>query len=42
MGVVGYSLAFGPDIGGVFGSLRYLGLAGVGSGLARMQQRFRI
>jgi Amt family ammonium transporter len=27
----GYSLAFGPDIGGLFGSLRYLGLAGVGA-----------
>jgi ammonium transporter, Amt family len=27
----GYSIAFGPDIGGVFGSLRYFGLAGVGS-----------
>ena len=26
----GYSIAFGPDIGGVFGSLRYFGLAGVG------------
>jgi Amt family ammonium transporter len=26
----GYSIAFGPDIGGVFGSLQYLGLAGVG------------
>jgi Amt family ammonium transporter len=27
----GYSVAFGPDIGGLFGSLRYLGLAGVGA-----------
>jgi Amt family ammonium transporter len=27
----GYSIAFGPDIGGVLGSLRYVGLAGVGS-----------
>jgi Amt family ammonium transporter len=27
----GYSIAFGPDIGGVFGSLQYFGLAGVGS-----------
>jgi Amt family ammonium transporter len=26
----GYSLAFGPDIGGLFGSLRWFGLAGVG------------
>jgi Amt family ammonium transporter len=26
----GYSIAFGPDIGGLFGSLRYFGLAGVG------------
>jgi Amt family ammonium transporter len=26
----GYSIAFGPDIGGLFGSLRHLGLAGVG------------
>jgi Amt family ammonium transporter len=25
----GYSLAFGPDIGGLIGSLRYVGLAGV-------------
>ena len=24
----GYSLAFGPDIGGVIGNLKYLGLAG--------------
>ena len=29
-GVVGYSLAFGPDVGGVLGSLAWLGLAGVG------------
>ena len=27
----GYSIAFGPDIGGLFGSLRYFGLAGVAS-----------
>jgi ammonium transporter, Amt family len=26
----GYSLAFGPDIGGLFGNLQYLGLSGVG------------
>ncbi len=26
----GYSLAFGPDVGGLIGSLKYLGLAGVG------------
>jgi Amt family ammonium transporter len=26
----GYSLAFGPDVGGVIGSLKYVGLAGVG------------
>ncbi|MFA5254641.1 MAG: ammonium transporter, partial [Methanoregula sp.] len=25
----GYSLAFGPDVGGVIGNLQYLGLAGV-------------
>lgn len=28
--VVGYSLAFGPDISGFIGSLQYLGLSGVG------------
>lgn len=27
----GYTLAFGPDIGGVFGSLKLFGLAGVGA-----------
>ncbi len=27
----GYSLAFGPDIGGLIGGLNYLGLAGVGA-----------
>ncbi|ADK84244.1 ammonium transporter [Desulfarculus baarsii DSM 2075] len=27
----GYSLAFGPDIGGIIGGLEYLGLAGVGA-----------
>jgi Amt family ammonium transporter len=27
----GYSIAFGPDIGGLFGSLQYFGLAGVGA-----------
>ncbi len=27
----GYSLAFGPDIGGIVGSLRWIGLAGVGA-----------
>src|SRR5262249_59751298 len=27
----GYSLAFGPDVGGVVGSLRWIGLAGVGA-----------
>jgi Amt family ammonium transporter len=30
----GYSLAFGPDIGGFIGSLAHLGLAGVGQGTA--------
>jgi len=29
--VCGYSLAFGPDIGGVIGSLEWVGLQGVGS-----------
>jgi Amt family ammonium transporter len=28
--LVGYSLAFGPDLGGLVGSLRWIGLAGVG------------
>jgi Amt family ammonium transporter len=28
--LIGYSLAFGPDVGGVVGSLRWIGLAGVG------------
>ena len=28
--LVGYSLAFGPDLGGIIGGLDYLGLAGVG------------
>ncbi len=28
--LVGYSLAFGPDIGGVIGSLKFIGLMGVG------------
>jgi len=28
--IYGYSLAFGPDLGGVIGNLDYLGLAGVG------------
>jgi Amt family ammonium transporter len=28
--IVGYSLAFGPDIGGFIGNLDYLGLAGIG------------
>jgi Amt family ammonium transporter len=28
--LVGYTLAFGPDVGGVVGGLRHLGLAGVG------------
>jgi Amt family ammonium transporter len=27
----GYSLAFGPDVGGIVGSLRWIGLAGVGA-----------
>jgi Amt family ammonium transporter len=27
----GYSLAFGPDLGGIVGSLRFFGLAGVGA-----------
>jgi Amt family ammonium transporter len=29
--LIGYSLAFGPDIGGFIGSLKYLGLSGVGA-----------
>jgi len=29
----GYSLAFGPDIGGFIGSLKYIGLKGVGLGI---------
>jgi Amt family ammonium transporter len=29
--VIGYTLAFGPNIGGIFGSLKYIGLAGVGA-----------
>lgn len=29
----GYSLAFGPDIAGVIGGLKYLGLRGVGTGI---------
>ncbi|HEB70908.1 MAG TPA: ammonium transporter [Desulfobulbus sp.] len=29
----GYSLAFGPDIGGFIGGLKYLGLKGVGTGI---------
>jgi Amt family ammonium transporter len=29
--VWGYSIAFGPDIGGLFGNLKYIGLAGVGA-----------
>jgi len=28
--LVGYSLAFGPDVGGLIGSLRWVGLTGVG------------
>ncbi len=28
--IMGYSLAFGPDLGGVIGSLAYAGLSGVG------------
>ncbi len=28
--LIGYSLAFGPDVGGVIGSLAWVGLAGVG------------
>jgi Amt family ammonium transporter len=28
--LVGYSLAFGPDVGGLVGSLRWIGLSGVG------------
>ena len=28
---VGYTLAFGPDVGGVIGGLRHVGLAGVGA-----------
>lgn len=29
--LIGYSLAFGPDIGGVIGSLEWIGLSGVGA-----------
>jgi ammonium transporter, Amt family len=29
--VIGYTLAFGPNIGGIFGSLKYIGLSGVGA-----------
>ncbi|RUM39012.1 MAG: ammonia channel protein [Desulfobulbus sp.] len=29
----GYSLAFGPDVGGFIGGLQYLGLKGVGTGI---------
>ncbi len=29
----GYSLAFGPDIGGFIGGLKYIGLRGVGTGI---------
>ena len=29
--LIGYSLAFGPDVGGVIGSLEWLGLQGVGA-----------
>jgi Amt family ammonium transporter len=29
--LIGYSLAFGPDIGGIIGNLDWLGLAGVGA-----------
>jgi ammonium transporter, Amt family len=28
---IGYTLAFGPDVGGVIGGLKYLGLSGVGA-----------
>ena len=38
----GYSIAFGPDIGGVFGSLRYFGLAGVAVNQGHMPPRFHI
>ena len=38
----GYSIAFGPDIGGLFGSLRYFGLAGVAVNQGRMPPRFHI
>ncbi len=31
--VYGYSLAFGPDIGGFIGGLKYIGLKGVGTGI---------
>ena len=38
----GYSIAFGPDIGGIIGSFQYVGLATVGASLARMLTLFRI
>ena len=39
----GYSIAFGPNIGGLFGSLRYVGLAGVaGWNQGHIPQRFHI
>jgi len=28
---IGYTLAFGPDVGGVIGGLKYLGLSGIGA-----------
>lgn len=31
----GYSIAFGPDLGGVLGSLQYVGLTTVGGNLGR-------
>jgi len=34
--LIGYSLAFGPDVGGVIGSLEWLGLQGVGDGRAHV------
>jgi len=29
--IIGYTLAFGPNLGGIFGSLKYIGLSGVGA-----------
>ena len=29
--IIGYTLAFGPNLGGIYGSLKYIGLSGVGA-----------